>query len=363
MPDQMEGAGHASTVPSVGPAPDASEGNVPGPRPRGRRAIDGFGRYLLQRVSGTVVSLIAVIFSAFFIFRILPGDPVENIARNIAEPTPELIEALRAEWGIDRPIMIQFWNYVTDLFVGDLGTSLQYQVPVAQLLSDRIVPTILLSGLSLVLAVAIGFSVGAKAAWRNGGRYDRSQVNLALVFFAAPTFWVAMIAIIIFARELRLFPTGRMRSANTPDQFGADFLDVLHHLTLPTLTLTAMIYAGYLLTMRASMIDEMGNDYLLTAKAKGLRDAVVLRRHAMRNALLPTTTLVFMAIGNVINGALVTETIYSWPGIGYTFFQAIAIPDYPVLQGLFVVFATATVLANLGADILYWFIDPRARKT
>jgi peptide/nickel transport system permease protein len=304
-----------------------------------------------------------VIFSAFFIFRVLPGDPIDNIMTDLPAATPELREALRQEWGLDRPLIAQFWEYFTNTLTGDFGTSIQYQVPVTKLMADRLLPTLLLGGLALILAVVIGFTVGAKAAWKNGSRYDKANVNTALIFFAAPTFWVAMIVIIIFARELRLFPTGRMRSAATADGFWPQFVDIAHHLVLPTLTLTAMIYAGYLLTMRASMLDEMGNDYLTTARAKGLRDNIVLRRHAVRNALLPTTTVVFMAIGNVINGALVTEAIYSWPGLGYTFFQAIAVPDYPVLQGLFVVFAGSTVLANLGADIMYWFIDPRARKT
>mgnify|MGYP001176794398 CR=1 FL=1 len=329
----------------------------------GRAGIGtGLGRYLLNRISGAVVSLLAVLFSAFFIFRVLPGDPIDNLMRDMQAATPELEQALRAEWGLDEPLWVQFWSYLTGTLTGDLGVSIQYQVPVMQLFTDRLGPTVLLGGTALVLSVLIGFSLGARSAWLSGSKFDKRNVNIALIFFSAPTFWVAMIAIIIFSRELRLFPTGRMVSAHTPDRFWPQFLDIAHHMVLPTITLTLMIYAGYLLTMRASMLDEMGNDYITTARAKGLRDAVVRRRHAMRNALLPTTTLVFMAIGNVINGALVTEMIYTWPGLGYTFFQAIAVPDYPVLQGLFVIFASATVLANLAADILYWFIDPRARK-
>lgn len=323
----------------------------------------GFARYLFNRVTGAAVSLIAVLFSAFFIFRVLPGDPASNLMREVENPSPELEAALRAEWGLDDPVWVQFWNFVTGIFTGDMGTSLQYGVPVNQLFSERLGPTLLLGGVALVLAVILGFSLGAKAAWRHGSRFDRNNVNFALLFFSAPTFWVAMIAIIIFSRELQLFPTGRMRSSQNHESLLAEALDIGHHLILPTVTLTAMIYAGYLLTMRASMLDEMGNDYLLTARAKGLRDAVVRRKHATRNALLPTTTIVFMSIGNVINGSLITEMIYSWPGLGYTFYQAIAVPDYAVLQGLFVVFGAATVLANLAADILYWFIDPRARKT
>lgn len=340
-----------------------SSQKVPGNAPAEKSGWGaGFGRYLFNRISGTIVSLIAVLFSAFFIFRVLPGDPARNLMLEVENPSPELEAALRAEWGLDEPLWTQFWNFSTGILSGDMGTSLQYGVPVNQLFMERLGPTVLLGGLALVLAVALGFSLGAQAAWRHGSRFDRNNVNFALLFFSAPTFWVAMIAIIIFSRELRLFPTGRMRSSQDHDSLLAEILDIGHHLVLPTVTLTAMIYAGYLLTMRASMLDEMGNDYLTTARAKGLRDVVVRRRHATRNALLPTTTIVFMSIGNVINGSLITEMIYSWPGLGYTFYQAIAVPDFPVLQGLFVIFAGATVLANLAADILYWFIDPRARK-
>ncbi|HIY67457.1 MAG TPA: ABC transporter permease [Candidatus Agrococcus pullicola] len=340
----------------------SSEGGPDGAKPRKSRISAGFGRYLFNRVSGTVVSLIAVLFSAFFIFRVLPGDPARNLMQEMQNPSPELEAALRAEWGLDEPIWTQFWLYLTGLLQGDLGTSIQYGVPVNQLFMDRLGPTLLLGGISLVLALIIGFSLGSRAAWKHGSRFDKGNVNFALLFFSAPTFWVAMIAIIVFSRELRLFPTGRMQSSQVQPNMLAELLDIGHHLVLPTVTLTAMIYAGYLLTMRASMLDEMGNDYLTTARAKGLRDDVVRRKHATRNALLPTTTVVFMSIGNVINGSLITEMIYSWPGLGYTFYQAIAVPDYPVLQGLFVIFASATVLANLGADIFYWFIDPRARK-
>lgn len=330
---------------------------------RRRGAHAGFGRYLLNRASGTLVSLIAIIFSAFFIFRVLPGDPVDNLMQEFEDPTPELESQLRAEYGLDEPLYTQFWQYLTGLFQGDLGTSIQFGVPVSQLFADRVGPTVLLGGAAMILAVLIGYGLGSHAAWHHGSRFDRFSVYTALLFFAAPTFLISMLAIIVFSRELQLFPTGRMQSSQTPDELLPQILDILHHLTLPTITLTLMMYSGYLLTMRAAMLDERGADYLTTARAKGLRDVKVQRRHAMRNALLPTTTVVFMSLGNLINGSLITEMIFSWPGLGYLFYQAISVPDYPVLQGLFVVFAGSTVLANLAADILYWFIDPRARKT
>ncbi|ROR73210.1 ABC transporter permease [Bogoriella caseilytica] len=342
------------------PAGSESAGNAPGEK--APRSSSGFGRYLINRISGTIVSLIAIVFSAFFIFRVLPGNPVENLMAEFENPSPELQAALIEEWGLNDPLPVQFWNYLTGLLQGNLGTSIQFGVPVNQLFADRLFPTLLLGGVALILAVILGYGLGAQAAWRHGTGFDRRTVYTALVFFAAPTFWVAMIAIIIFSRELRLFPTGRMRSAGAGDNFFAQFLDVGYHMILPTVTLTLMMYSGYLLTMRAAMLDEMGNDYLTTARAKGLRDNVVQRKHAMRNAMLPTTTVVFMSIGNLINGSLITEMIFSWPGLGYTFYQAISVPDYPVLQGLFVIFAGSTVLANLAADIMYWFIDPRARK-
>jgi peptide/nickel transport system permease protein len=186
-------------------------------------------------------------------------------------------------------------------------------------------------------------------------------VGVALTLWSAPTFWLGMIIIMVFARGLGLFPINGMISPYTPPGFWPQTLDILHHLVLPALTMTAVIYAQYVLVMRSSILDEMGNDYLTTARAKGLREDDVRRRHAVPNALLPTVTLVFLQLGSVVGGAVLTETVFSWPGLGLLAYEALKIPDLPLLQGTFVFFSSAVILANLAADLVYRLLDPRVR--
>jgi peptide/nickel transport system permease protein len=302
------------------------------------------------------------LFSSFFIFRLIGGDPIDQLTSEVPV-TPEQREAMRREMGLDKPLATQFVDYITGTLTGDLGTSLQFRRPVLDLFLERLPATLLLSGTALMLSVALGFWAGSRAGWKRGSRFDKAQVGTGLMLYSAPTFWLGMIVILVFARYLRLFPVNGMRSPDTPSGFFPQAIDIAHHLVLPVFTYTAVVYAGYLMVMRSSILDELGNDYLTTARAKGLRDDVVRRRHAVPNALLPTVTLVFLAIGNVVNGAIVTETVFSWPGLGRLFYQSVFYPDRPVLQSLFVVFSGATILAVLFAEILYWFIDPRVRRS
>lgn len=318
------------------------------------------GRYVAKKLGGAAISLLMVLFSAFFLFRLLGGDPVQNLTRD-RSVTPEQKAALRHELGLDQPLYRQFIHYVTDTFSGNLGTSFEYDQPVTQLISERLWPTVLLTGTALVLAATLGLWIGIRAGWQRGSTFDRTQVSVALTLWSAPTFWLGMIVLMLFASALQIFPTGGMVSPLTPPGALNEVLDVVHHLVLPVLTMTAVVYAQYLLVMRSSVLDELGNDYLVTARAKGLRDDLVRRRHAVPNALLPTVTLLFLQLGGVIGGAITVETVFSWPGLGYLAYQALRAPDLPVLQGTFIVFSAAVVLANAAADIVYRFLDPRVR--
>jgi peptide/nickel transport system permease protein len=332
-----------------------------GTEPSGR-VTSGFGRYLVKHVGGAAVSLLLVLFSSFFIFRLIGGDPIDQLTSEVPV-SPEQREAMRREMGLDKPLFVQFVSYITNTLTGDLGTSLQFRKPVFDLFVERLPATLLLSGTGFVLAATLGLWVGSRAGWRRGSRFDKAQVGTGLMLYSMPTFWLGMIVILVFARFLGLFPVNGMRSASTPGGFLPQTLDIAHHLILPVLTYTAVVYAGYLMVMRSSILDELGSDYLTTARAKGLRDDMVRRRHAVPNALLPTVTLIFLAIGGIINGSIVTETVFSWPGLGRLFVQSIFYPDRPVLQSLFVLFSAATILAVLFAEILYWFIDPRVRRS
>lgn len=318
--------------------------------------------YLPAKLGGAAVSLMMVLFSSFFIFRVIGGDPVDALTREVTT-TAEERAALRERLGLDEPLAVQFADYVTGVLTGDLGVSYQYQQPVTDLILERLPATVLLTGTALVLSVGLGLWVGSRAGWRPGSRSDQVQVGVALTLWSAPTFWLGMIVIMLLGRWLGLFPINGMISPHTPPEFWPQALDVLHHLVLPALTMTAVIYAQYVLVMRSSIVDEAGSDYLTTARAKGLRDDDVRRRHAVPNALLPTVTLVFLQLGNVVGGAVLTETVFSWPGLGLLAYEALKIPDLPLLQGTFVVFSAAVILANLAADLVYRLLDPRVRTS
>jgi peptide/nickel transport system permease protein len=322
-----------------------------------------FWRFLALRLSGAAVSLALVLFSAFFIFRVIGGDPVRAIGGD-SPMTPEQRAEIEERLGLNEPLSVQFWEYVKSLFTLDWGTSYVNNQEVTTLLLNRLPNTLLLTATALVLAAGVGVWVGARAGWKQGSLFEKTQVGISLALWSAPTFWLGMIVIIVFSVQLGLFPVNGMRSGRgVADAFWPQFLDVAHHLVLPALTMAAVIYAQYVLIMRSSILEERGNDYLTVAKAKGLRDDLVRRRHALPNALLPTVTLIALQFGAIFNGALLTETIFSWPGLGLLFYQAIRVPDIPLLQLLFIFFAGTTIIANLLADILYRFLDPRVRSS
>lgn len=338
---------------------------APEAAPSHRRVRGGALRYVLTKLGGAVISLLLVVVLGFFLFRVLPGDPARTLTRDRPVSNDQLA-ALRHQLGLDQSLLSQFWHYLTGLLHGDLGTSYEYKQPVIHMIAGRIWPTILLTGTATVLAAALGLWLGTRAAWKHGSAGDKATTGIALVFWSMPTFWLALILLIVFGAGLGpipgLFPTAGMA---TPGGVGGGFIghvgDVLHHLVLPCVTLIAVIYAQYVMVMRASLIEEMGADYLTTARAKGLREDLVRRRHAVPNALLPTVTLIFLNLGFVVSGAVTVETVFTWPGLGYLTFQALDHNDLPLLQGSMIVLAGAVIVMNLLADLLYRVLDPRVR--
>lgn len=318
--------------------------------------------YIGMKAGGSAVSLIMVIVLGFFAFRILPGDPVRSLADG-RQVTAEQMDILRRQYGLDQPLLGQFWRYLTDLFQGKLGDSYTYNRPVMELIGDRIGPTLLLTGTAALLSVVLGLWLGQRAAWRRGSAFDKTQTGLALFFWSVPTFWLGLLMLLVFAGGLRWFPTGGMVTAGSTDTGLAMIVDVGRHMVLPVLTMVAVVYAQYLMVMRASLLEEMSADYLVTARAKGLREDDVRRRHAVPNAMLPTVTLIFLTLGGLVGGAVTVETVFSWPGLGYLTFQALSAPDFPLLQGTFVVFSSIVIIMNFFADIVYRIIDPRLRAS
>jgi peptide/nickel transport system permease protein len=316
-------------------------------------------RYVLTKIGGGLISLALVIVLGFLLFRVLPGDVVQTMFRG-RPATPEQMAALERQLGLDDPLYQQFLDYLWKLMHGDLGESYFYRVPVLQKIGERLWPTILLVGVSTMLAVLLGLWLGTRSAWRRGSRFDRISTGVALTLWSTPTFWLGML---LLGAGSGLFPTAGFVDSDTPPDFLSQALDVAHHMVLPTITLVAVIYAQYQLVMRSSLIEEMGADYLTTARAKGLRDDLVRRRHAVPNALLPTVTLVFLHLGFVIAGAVTTETVFSWPGLGLLTYDALSNRDLPLLQGTFIVLAAAVITMNVLADILYRVLDPRVRAS
>lgn len=316
-------------------------------------------RYVLTKIGGGLISLALVIVLGFLLFRVLPGDYVNTMFRG-RPADPDALAALTRKYGLHDPLYQQFATYVWRLLHGDLGESYIYRVPVTQKIGERLWPTVLLVGVSTAIAVALGLWLGTRSAWRRGSRFDRVSTGVALTLWSTPTFWLGML---LLGATSGLFPTAGIVDSDTPPDFLSQTIDVAHHMVLPTITLVAVIYAQYQLVMRSSLLEEMGSDYLTTARAKGLRDDLVRRRHAVPNALLPTVTLVFLHLGFVIAGAVTTETVFSWPGLGLLTYDALSNRDLPLLQGTFIVLAGAVITMNVLADILYRVLDPRVRAS
>ncbi|MEU5718405.1 ABC transporter permease [Streptomyces sp. NPDC020403] len=357
-PALLTGAAGVDAVQADGPAPAG-----PSARSPRARSTTAYLRYAAGKLAGAAVSLFAVLVTSFFLFRLIPGDPVKQMTGG-RQVSTEQIAAMRREFGLDLPLWQQFTDYCGKALTGDFGTSYQFHAPVMDKITEALPATLLLTGTAFVIYTAIGIWLGARSAWRNGSAGDRFHTAFALTLYSVPSFWLGLLLIITLSVGIGpipgLFPTGGMESGNGSGV--GHVVDVAHHLVLPVVTLVAVEYARTLLVMRSSLLDEMGSDYLTTARAKGLRDDLVRRRHAVPNAMLPTVTLLFVNLGNTVAGAILVETVFSWPGLGGLFYQALSVPDLPLVQALFFVFAAAVILMNTLADVIYPLLDPRVGR-
>jgi peptide/nickel transport system permease protein len=317
--------------------------------------------YLLRKLAEAVFTIVAIVLLLFVLFRMMPGSP----DRAIKNPnlTQQQVEAARARWGLDKPLLPdQLVAYVESTLSGDLGYSIKYRgQPVTEVVAEAAGPTILLIGLSEVIAVAVGLLLGAYSGWRRGGALDRLGGGLSLVLYSMPYFVIGMPLIIIFAAGLGWFPTSGMTTPGGSTEPLAQLLDLLRHLVLPLAAISLGLIGGYSILMRSAIIDTRTEDYITTARAKGLTDGRILRKHAFPNAMLPMVTLIAINVGYVIAGAITAEIVFNWPGIGTLTVVALDARDYPVLQAIFLLVAVSVVLANFAADIIYGLLDPRVR--
>ncbi|WP_210636978.1 ABC transporter permease [Streptomyces sp. GESEQ-13] len=337
----------------------------PAAAPRGPRArtTTAYLRYVAGKLAGAAVSLLAVLVTSFFLFRLIPGDPVKFMTGG-RQVSAEQLARYREQFGLDLPLWQQFTDYCGKALTGDLGTSYQFNAPVIDKITEALPNTLLLTGTAFVIYTVLGIFLGTRSAWRHGRLGDRLNTGLALTLYSVPSFWLGLLLIVTLSVGIGplpgLFPTGGMESGG--EEGFAYVLDVAHHLVLPVVTLVAVEYGQTLLVTRSALMDEMGSDYLTTARAKGLRDDLVRRRHAVPNALLPTVTLIFINLGRTVAGVILVETVFSWPGLGGLFYQALSVPDLPLVQGLFFVFAAAVIVMNTLADLMYPLLDPRVGR-
>ena len=329
---------------------------------RPRRGTGSTARIIGSKVLRAVVTLAFVVVFNFFLFRLLPGDPIGLYTRG-RNMDAEQIAALREE--LNRPVWEQFITYVRNPFDPGIDST-RFSQPVWELIGERIWPTLLLLGTAIVLASIIGIWIGIRAGWKPGSRFDKVSTGTTLTLYSMPEFWLGMMLLIVLGVGAfglpGLFPVGGISSPGVDTSTPAGWLNVLWHMTLPCLTLMLIYLADYSLVMRASLIDERKQEYLTLARAKGLRDVMVRKKHAVPNALLPTITLIFLSLGFVVTGAITVETVFSWPGLGLLTYEALRGPDIPLLQAIFLMFSIAVIGANLIAELLYVIIDPRVRE-
>jgi peptide/nickel transport system permease protein len=320
----------------------------------------GSGKYLLRKVLHALATLAFVLAFNFVLFRAI-GDPVKLLTRSSVHLDPQEQALLREEFGIDDPLPQQFVNYLGDTLRGEFGYSFISGRPVMDSVAERVGPTLLLVGTATVLSTLLGIVIGIKGAWRRGSAFDTSSLLGSLTLYSMPEGWLGMILLITFAGSLGWLPAGGIES--TDELTGlAHAMDVGKHLVLPCLTLTLGYIGEFSIIMRSSLLEVMGEDFVQTARAKGVRDRDVRRRHAVPNALLPTFTLAFYSVGFILGGAVIVEEVFSWPGLGQLTYKAISGSDYPVIQAVFLLSSAAVILFNLLADILYGYLDPRVKE-
>jgi peptide/nickel transport system permease protein len=318
-------------------------------------------RYVLRKLGQAIFTIVAIVVLLFVLFRMMPGSP-ERAIRN-PNLTEAQVAAARARWGLDKPLIPdQLVAYIQSTMSGDLGYSIKYRgKPVTEVIAGAAGPTILLIGLAELIAIVGGLALGAWSGWRRGGAVDRIGGGAGLVLYSMPYFVIGMPLIIIFAAGLGWFPTSGMTTPGGSSDPVTSTIDLLRHLVLPVTAVALGLLGGYSILMRSAIIDTRGEDYITTARAKGLADNRILRRHAFPNALLPMVTLIAINIGYVIAGAITAEIVFNWPGIGTLTVLALDARDYPLLQGIFLLVAVSVVMCNFAADIVYGYLDPRVR--
>ncbi|MEY8829585.1 ABC transporter permease [Sedimentitalea sp. XS_ASV28] len=320
-------------------------------------------KFILGRLVKAVFILLAILIFNFLLIHAAPGDPAAVMAGEAGAADEKFLADLRERFGLDQPLYVQLWTYLKGAVQFDLGFSYRQQMPVSQLIADRLPATLLLTGVAFVLSLVLGVIAGVAASARQGSWGDTIISTLALLFYATPLFWVALMAALVFSVWLEWLPGFGYSTIGANYTGFAHAMDVAKHLVLPATTLGLFFMAIYMRMTRASMLEVSRLDFVKTARAKGLKRGVIQRRHILRNALLPVITLAGLQAGQIFGGAILTETVFAWPGIGRLMFEAINQRDYAVILGVFYISGAMVLLFNLITDVVYVIVDPRIRLT
>ena len=316
--------------------------------------------YARRRIAHAVPLVLGVVVVNFTLIHLAPGDPILALIGEF-QASPEFIQSVRQQFGLDRPLPVQLALYLWNLLWGDFGHSFVFKQPVLSVILERVPATVLLMAAALLYATLCGALFGVISSRRQYSRTDNTFTLLSLVGYSMPVFWLGQILLILFALKLPLFPAQGMESLREAYTGLARGLDILHHLVLPAFALGLGYLAVDVRFTRASMIEVMAQDYIRTARAKGLSERTVFYKHGLRNALIPLVTITGLNFGFLLAGAVLTETVFAWPGLGRLMYDSIYSRDYPVLMGMFVVISFAVIIVNLLTDILYSTLDPRIR--
>ncbi len=317
------------------------------------------GRFFIRRAVQSLFLILILIAVNFLLIHVAPGNPVHMLAGQSGDE--KYYEFIRAKFGLDQPLTTQLWIYLSGVLRGDLGYSLGYQQPVLRVILERIPATLLLMLSAILLSTTVGVVLGVEAARRENSFIDRAINTVALLGYSIPSFSIGLLLLIVFALHIGLFPAQNMSSANQELTGLTYLLDVLRHLTLPAATLAIVQFAQVMRLTRTQMLTVLRENFITTARAKGLRERQVIYGHALRNALIPLVTILGSDFGTLLSGAVLVETVFAWPGLGRLLIDSIAMRDYPVLMGIFLMISISVAVANLCTDLVYSLLDPRVK--
>jgi peptide/nickel transport system permease protein len=321
----------------------------------------------ITKVVNYGITIFIILSFNFFLPRIMPGDPFAFLT---GEPTMDMPIVLDQEmkaklltyYELDKPLLQQFSDYMLNLLHGNLGWSIYFNAPVSNILIGSLKWTLLLVGISTVVYIIAGIILGAVSAWKKGKKMDAGLLTCILSISSFPSFFLGMLFIIIFGVNLQLFP---ISGARTPfmeySELSEEIIDIVHHLILPAVTLILTSIGGIYLITRNSMVNVLGEDYIVTARAKGLNERDIMRQHALKNALLPISTMIALIVGFMVMGTILVETVFAYPGVGRLLYEAVLVRDYPLLQGAFLIITMIIIAANFVADMIYVYLDPRVK--